>query len=195
MADLPVVAVVATHGEDRLGLLTGRALPSIAKQTTKADLVIVVSDNDPLNEFLDESDIKSCFEPGYQDNVRLINNNRTRGNSGTGAWNSGIFSALSTVGIDCWISILDDDDEWEENHIEVCLEAANNGSCQWVASGIVRVTQNRKNENLPTSKPKASEFFTTNPGIQGSNLFVRVSALLGKSVSLACQSSLFSNMI
>ena len=90
---------------------------------------------------------------------------------------------------------VDDDDEWEENHIEVCLEAASNGSCQWVASGIVRVTQNRKNENLPTSKPKASEFFTTNPGIQGSNLFVRVSALLGKSVSLACQSSLFSNMI
>lgn len=88
MASLPaarkVVAVVATHGKDRLGLLITRALPSIAKQTKKADLVIVVSDNDPLQEFLDERDIKECFDSNYQKNVRLINNNRTRGNSGTG---------------------------------------------------------------------------------------------------------------
>ena len=88
MAFLPaarkVVAIVATHGEDRLGLLITRALPSIAKQTKKADLVIVVSDNDPLQEFLDERDIKECFDPNYQEHVRLINNNRTRGNSGTG---------------------------------------------------------------------------------------------------------------
>lgn len=79
-----VVAIVATHGEDRLGLLTVRALPSIAKQTKKADLVIVVSDNDPLQEFLNERVIKECFKPNYRKNVRLIDNNRTRGNSGTG---------------------------------------------------------------------------------------------------------------
>lgn len=47
-----MVVVVATHDAERLGFLTGRCLPSIAKQTSKADLVIVVSDNDPSTDFL-----------------------------------------------------------------------------------------------------------------------------------------------
>ena len=102
---LPVVAVVATHGEDWLGLLTDRALASIAKQTKQADRVVVVSDNDPLADFLNEEDIKSCFPASYRNNVRLIPNNRTRGNSGTGAWNTGILAALA-LGKDCWVAIL-----------------------------------------------------------------------------------------
>lgn len=99
-----------------------------------------------------------------------------------GPWNTGILEAYSAFGKDCFVAILDDDDEWEVNHIEACLEAASD-SCQWVVSGLVRVTRNEslgKNESMPNSKPDASAFFTTNPGIQGSNLFVRVSALLGK---------------
>lgn len=171
---------MATHGEDRLHLLTGRALRSIAQQSTKPALVVVVSDNDPLSNFLDEDDIKNCFNDTYKHRVHLISNTRTRGNSGTGAWNSGIINALDTFGEDCWVAILDDDDEWLSNHIELCLKAAGE-SCQWVASGIVRCSQSgRNNEPLPIAEPKAEDFFTTNPGIQGSNLFVQVRSLLGK---------------
>lgn len=186
MADIPVVVVVATAGEERLCLLTERALPSIAKQTTKVDLVVVVSDNDPLSDFLSEGDIKSCFENGYQNNVCLIPNRRTRGNSGTGPWNTGILAALASFGNDFWVAILDDDDEWERDHIESCLRAVEDESCMWVASGLVRVSQSgRKNESILTSKPNADVFFTTNPGIQGSNLFVRASALLGECAGLS----------
>ncbi|KAL7554231.1 hypothetical protein ACHAWF_017646 [Thalassiosira exigua] len=175
---LPVVAVVATHGEDRVGLLTVRALPSIAKQTTRPDLVVVVSDNGPTvpwNEpLIKENDVTDCFEADYRENVRLIPNNRTHGNSGTGAWNTGIFAALDAFGQDCFVAILDDDDEWEKNHIEACLEAAGGSQCQWVVSGIIRCSQSgRKQEPLLASQPKASQFFSTNPGVQGSNLFVK----------------------
>ncbi|KAL7543213.1 hypothetical protein ACHAXR_012512 [Thalassiosira sp. AJA248-18] len=179
MADLPVVVVVATHGEDRLHLLTGRALPSIANQTLKADLVVIVSDNEPLGNLLEEEEASSCFDIDYRKNVRLIDNKRTRGNSGTGAWNTGILEALATFGEDCWVAVLDDDDEFLENHIESCLKAASE-SCQWVVSGIVRCSPSGpRNENLLMSEPKAADFFATNPGVQGSNLFVRVRALLG----------------
>ena len=191
MADLPVVVVVATHGEDRLHLLTGRALPSIAKQASKANLVLVVSDNDPLSDFLEKEHIQSCFGVGDRNNVRLIHNTRTRGNSGTGAWNSGIMAAFASYGEDCWVAILDDDDEWETNHIKLCLEAASE-RCQWVASGLIRCSKSgRKNENLPISQPKAEDFFSTNPGIQGSNLFVRVRALLGECDNVILKKSFF----
>lgn len=198
--NLPVVAVVATAGEDRLVLLTERALPSIARQTSQVDLVVVVSDNDPLSDHLEEDDVTRCF--GVGSNVRLILNSRTRGNSGTGAWNTGIYAALEAFGEDCWVAILDDDDEWKENHIELCLRVANEKS-QWIASGLIRCSlSGRKNETFPTSKPSAKDFFAANPGVQGkhmlstnlfalhrltnnhdfigSNLFVRVGSLLGK---------------
>ena len=96
----PVVVVVATYG-DRLSLLTERALPSIAEQTSKADLVIVVDDSKPLGHLveegdtsrclIEEEDIKRCFDNDYQNNVRLITNSRTQGNSGTGPWNTGMY--------------------------------------------------------------------------------------------------------
>ena len=139
MMSLPVVVVVATHDAERLGFLTGRCLPSIAKQTSKADLVIVVSDNDPSTDFLNDDHIRSCFDADDRKKVRLIPNNRTRGNSGTGSWNSGILSALASFGHDCFVAFLDDDDEWENNHLETCLKAANENS-MWVVSGIVRIS-------------------------------------------------------
>lgn len=167
MSDVHVVAVVATHGEDRVGLLMERALASIARQTRAVDLVVVVSDNDPLSEFLDESDVKRCFDANLQQSVRLIPNWRTRGNSGCGPWNTGILAALASFGEDCWVAILDDDDEWEDNHIEACLDASADQSCMWVVSGITRVSPSgRRQENLLLSQPAADSFLSSNPGVQ-----------------------------
>ncbi|KAL9184057.1 hypothetical protein ACHAXT_002143 [Thalassiosira profunda] len=179
MTGLPVVAVVATHGEDRLHLLTERALPSIAKQTVKADLVVVVSDNDPLRDPLEEVDIPGCFDAEDRSHVRVVPNSRTSGRSGTGPWNTGIMAAFAAFGKDCWVAILDDDDEWLETHLESCLSVAT-ASSQWVVSGLIRDVEGvRKQENLLANEPTAVDFFSTNPGIQGSNLFVRTRALLG----------------
>lgn len=74
---------------------------------------------------------------------------------------------------DCWIAILDDDDEWNDDHISTCIAAAGK-DCQWVVSGIIRVGKSgRTNEPILKDKPVANQFFATNPGVQGSNLFVR----------------------
>ena len=74
---------------------------------------------------------------------------------------------------DCWVAILDDDDEWKDDHVSTCL-AATNKDCQWVVSGIIRQGQSGPTkEPILKNHPVANEFFTTNPGVQGSNIFVR----------------------
>lgn len=89
------------------------------------------------------------------------------------SWNIGIMAAYTHFN-DCWVAILDDDDEWMEDHIRKCLDAATNDNCQWVVSGIIRQGQTgTKHEPLLKTRPSANQFFTTNPGIQGSNIFVR----------------------
>ena len=78
--------------------------------------------------------------------------------------------------------ILDDDDEWKENHVESCLDAAerNGDDCKWVVSGILRKRSNGgyHEEPIPDKKPSPKDFFDTNPGIQGSNLFVNCGLLV-----------------
>lgn len=83
MNEVPVVAVVATHGMDRIPLLLDRALPSISRQTHPVDLVVVVSDDGILMKD-DAVDIKDCFKAELRDRVHLMSNTRTRKTSGTG---------------------------------------------------------------------------------------------------------------
>ncbi|EJK62714.1 hypothetical protein THAOC_16663, partial [Thalassiosira oceanica] len=186
MSETKVAVVVATNGEDRLCLLLDRCLKSVANQTRLADLVVVVSDNEPSvsgdDDFLHAA-VKNCFARDEQSKVRLIHNTRTRHMSGTGAWNSGILYSLGELGENCFVAILDDDDEWLETHIEENLKAAAaQENCQWVVSGILRLSPSSpaggSPENILKSEPSANLFYATNPGIQGSNLFVRMRALL-----------------
>ena len=83
MGELPVVAVIATHGVERVSLLLERALPSISRQTRPVDLVLVVSDDDLLIQS-DYVNVKDSFSPALRNRVRLMSNARTRQNSGTG---------------------------------------------------------------------------------------------------------------
>ena len=48
----------------------------------------------------------------------LIKNTRTKGFSGTGAWNTGAFKALHYSDRNYFLAFLDDDDEWENNYLE-----------------------------------------------------------------------------
>lgn len=84
MANLPVVAIVATHGEERIPLLLDRALPSILRQTRAVDLILVVSDDDVLMD--DDSVVKEILTPDLCNRLplKLLSNRRTRGASGTG---------------------------------------------------------------------------------------------------------------
>ena len=174
-ARLPVVVVIATCGKERVPLLFNRAIPSVRRQTLKCDRIVIISDNDPDNDLIYEKELKSCFNEHDRSRIYFTQNKRTRGFSGTGAWNTGILTAFGWYGENCWVAILDDDDEWKDNHLEECLHAGSKvgtSSCQWIVSGIIRRSNSSGEfkdslEPIPFRKPRASDFFTTNPGVQG----------------------------
>ena len=167
-----VVVVIATV-PSRGGLLQ-RAVASVDAQTASAqiaEVVVVVDDGDAA---LLPSKGKTTY----------LRNKRTKGVSGTGAWNTGIDHIHNSRGGDVWVAVLDDDDEWEASHIEANLvaafEAADPSKVEMCVSGLLRVTPGNetKEETIPAAFPALSELLVTNPGIQGSNLFVRCSALI-----------------
>lgn len=158
---IKVLAVVATHNRELL--LRTRALPSIRAQTVPPDEVCVVVDDNATSIH----SLKDEF-PEF----RFIRNTRTQGASG--AWNCGVMelTGLPQVQTYCYLAILDDDDEWEPNHVEKCLEMVQNGLTDMVVSGIIRHDENGTHrQKLPTVL-KQVDFFVGNPHIQGSNLFV-----------------------
>lgn len=105
----------------------------------------------------------------------------------------------------CFHSLADDDDAWEPHHIQACLDAlAQSPGSHMAVSGIVRHTHSTPAgppalsttstadstataatsaagvaQSLPPAGPLVAEpFLAGNPHIQGSNLFVRLDAVL-----------------
>jgi GT2 family glycosyltransferase len=79
-----------------------------------------------------------------------------------------------------YVALLDDDDTWEPEYLERCITLAASQNLDWVITGITR----HESEHGPGTKlsiPQAltpSMFFATNPHVQGSNFFIRLSTLL-----------------
>lgn len=153
---------MATHKREHL--LRTRALPSISAQTIPPNEVCVVVDDQTTQ--LDS--LKKEF-PEY----RFIRNSRTQQRA-SGAWNCGVLELTSLPQVQnyCYLAILDDDDQWERDHLEKCLELVQNGLTDLVVSGIVRHDENGIRQQTIPSKLQKEDFFVGNPHIQGSNLFV-----------------------
>lgn len=141
-----VFALIATCG--RLGLLLGRSLPSALKQTQPPRHVVVVMDCDVGREELeqrlasaglvkrDPADGTWTWQlgrvPGGAGSKRddhvvpvsFVNNSRTM-RSASGAWNAGlhVIRGLTSEAEGAWVAILDDDDSWEDRHLEACADA------------------------------------------------------------------------
>ena len=75
-----------------------------------------------------------------------------------------------------WVAILDDDDEWLPDHLEVCR--AHSAGVDAVISGIRTLVDGEFVEDRIPSELSLEDFFANNPGWQGSNTFVRVSKLI-----------------
>ena len=116
----------------------------------------------------------------------LIQNKRTSGFSGTGAWNSGAFAALRYPK-SSFLAFLDDDDEWKPNYLEVLFKSVNESeksvidgrlkNIKAVASiaGFLRIERDTAIEIQATEDGFSKEsFFVSNPGLQGSNLFIEL---------------------
>lgn len=173
---VPVVAVlIATC--NRPGLLAQRSLTAVQRQSRRPDFLVVVDDSDPPQRPDNRNIVNDLRLGGAR--IVYLTNSRTRG--AAGAWNTGLDWLRRHAGDPnaAFVAVLDDDDEWEPGHLALCAEIAAAQSLDMVAPSIVRITSDSppRTQAAP-AKLDAGLFLVGNPHIQGSNLFVKLSALL-----------------
>lgn len=177
----PIITIIATSG-CRTGTLLQQAIPSVLAQDCLPCACIVVDDNNDPAEYskislgLEELQKRTAVE------LRLIRNNRTSGFSGTGAWNTAIAYARKYTAEHHWedvyISILDDDDRWHSSHLRRCAE----GMCSKPDAIFCNLTRVYHQHGEPGKLKSHSDltipkFLYGNPGVQGSNMCFRLSAI------------------
>ena len=207
----PIIVIIATSFA-RTELLLERSLKSVYEQININPHQIYIVDDNPIkegNRYSDEhkniqkvienlrnnilkpkfksqrklSDIK--FENYFHTN--LIQNTRTKGFSGTGAWNSGAFKALRYSNRNYFLAFLDDDDEWKIDYLETLYKSVGepdkrkiNGKLKSIKTiaaiaGFLRIEKEKKIEIQAKQETFNKEsFFVSNPGLQGSNLFIEL---------------------
>eukprot|EP00951_Prasinocladus_malaysianus_P009247 scaffold67474_cov31-Prasinocladus_malaysianus.AAC.4 len=190
-----VFVVMATR--DRWGRLRERSLPSVLRQSYAPRLVVIADDND-LKDDSQWARVLSGIEQGESTGqtpeVELVRNKRTA-RSASGAWNTALMHVRQRVagGLSgVWVAFLDDDDEWAADHLQECVnrtaapESQGDGDSQpgvhIVVSGLRRLLGEGPDDSaedvVPKSALSVSDFLSGNPGVQGSNLFVTLEALL-----------------
>lgn len=172
----PTVAVLVAT-QNRPGLLARRSLTAIQRQVHRPDYVVVVDDSDDPHR-ADNRNIVNDLRMG-DTKIVYLDNVRTQGASG--AWNTGLERLRRFVADPSllFVAILDDDDEWEPEHLKVCVDAVVLHQADMVASALFRRTGDDQDHlQYPPEALVAEQFLVGNPHIQGSNLFVRLSALL-----------------
>jgi len=171
------IGVIIATAFQRTELLISRSLKSVLSQTYLPDYIVVVDDNKNENEL---EIIAARIAKFNYPNIFCIRNFKTKYNSGTGAWNSGIEILQSKFANleQSYIAILDDDDEWDTTHLEKCANKITE-TTKAVFANLVRlhnafeVKGNVNKENLTIEN-----FLIGNPGVQGSNMFFNAKALL-----------------
>lgn len=168
-----VVVLIAT--KDRRGFLFERALPSVLRQTLPPSRIVVVDDSSDEGSTEKIAQLSGLL--GVP--IELLHNRRTPGASG--AWNSGL-DHLARAYADpgsVFIAVLDDDDEWEPRHLEVCYERASATGANVVASAFLRIENGAaQRRTVPSPRIDTDEALVKNPGFQGSNVFIRLDVML-----------------
>jgi len=174
---MKTIVIIAT--KNRPELLKNRSLKSVYAQNIRPDQIIIVDDSDEGLYLTQNESIVANYKIQNKDvQIDRILNHRTKGASGS--WNSAVDYALSQNQIpeDTFIAILDDDDEWLLNYLEQCSEEIIENKLDMVATDFLRITDDL-NEYSPAPKAlRVDDFLVGNPGIQGSNTFVRLSCFL-----------------
>lgn len=164
---MKIAAVVVTC--NRLPLLP-RALKSIAKQNRKPDFVFVVSNSTDENF---ETETILCNDYNFS----LTRNLRTQ--TYTGALNSSVEEIIKYFGIsdEIYFASLDDDDEWLPEYLQE-IENSNTDNFDLLIGNLLRKSETENDLlNLPTQLSE-KDFLTGNPGVCGSNTFIRLTTLL-----------------
>jgi len=164
---MKITVVIVTC--NRLELLP-RALSSVSEQTRRPDYVYVISNSTDEN-FCKEQEICSQID------FNLIRNYRTENYAG--ALNTGAEEMVKRQGIanEIYFASLDDDDIWLPDYLKE-VENNNTDNFDLLAANYLRLSSN---ENLLMTLPNTlseKDFLIGNPGIGGSNTFIRLKTLL-----------------
>jgi len=164
---MKIAAVVITC--NRLPLLS-RALKSIAKQNRKPDFVFVVSNSTDENY---EAEKIICNDFGFT----LIKNLRTQ--TYTGGLNSSVEEIIKHFGIndEIYFASLDDDDEWLPDYLQE-IENNNTENFDLLIGNLLRKSETENELLTLPAQLTEKDFFTGNPGVCGSNTFIRLTTLL-----------------
>ena len=164
-----LVVIVATTPA-RSALLR-RALASVRSQTRAPDRVVLV-----LDRFDCERDTS---HDGHTPALEVLRNRRTTG--AAGAWNTAIDHLLRSEADPTRVSLcfLDDDDWWEPEYLSHIADAFN-GSVDVVAGALQRRDARTPagRTTAPPAELDTDAFLAGNPGVQGSNLGVRLSTIV-----------------
>ena len=150
-----------------------KALFSACAQTRKPDILIVVSDSEKDTKEQERQLAESCSAVYLEDE---------REHNYAGSLNTAIHFLLQRELFELsdyentYVALLDDDDIWEEEYIEAC-EGALHGE-DFVVSGIVYCDEQGERELSIPHELHIDSFLRSNPHLQGSNTFVKMSTLL-----------------
>ena len=164
---MKIAAVVITC--NRLPLLP-RALKSIAKQNRKPDFIFVVS-----NSTDDNFETEKIICDDY--NFSLTRNLRTQ--TYTGALNSSVEEIIKHFGIsdEIYFASLDDDDEWLPDYLQE-IESNNTGNYDLLIGNLLRKSSTENHLQVLPNNLSTNDFLTGNPGVCGSNTFIKLKMLL-----------------
>ncbi|MEK8087486.1 glycosyltransferase [Aquabacterium sp. A3] len=166
---LPIATLIAS--KPKHPDLLRRALTSVVKQQCRPDFLLLAFDSRlPDPGVLDESISHSLIKEA----VVLLNQRRP---GAAGAWNTGL-SWLRSHGFDGYVAILDDDDEWDPDHLSQCELAGTLDDADVVLSGLRVMKDGVEIPRSPLSSVSRDDFLAGNPGWQGSNTFVKLEALM-----------------
>ena len=164
-----IIGLMATR--PRITAMQEMSLPSIAGQSRPLDALVIVADRRQLVASEKES-IRDLL-PGLT--VIFLSNTYSPGAAGT--WNAGL-DYIQERWLDSYVAILDDDDAWDSDHLQVCCDVAQaKGGADVVLSGIRRRIRDQIEETTMDWPPAVDDFLAGNPGWQGSNTFALASAL------------------
>ncbi|WP_162889457.1 glycosyltransferase family 2 protein [Vibrio ezurae] len=173
---MKLAVIVAT--KNRCDLLIGRALKALQRQTRKPNYLIICDDSDlqyrnKNRKATNQFSLLDC-------KIFYLENNRTKGASG--AWNSAVNALLAEESnpFEVALAFLDDDDTWSPTYLECCTNAMETQCLDMVACGINRIYGKfiASIQSPAPEKLSRSAFLVGNPGIQGSNLFLRLNTFL-----------------
>lgn len=187
------IYVIIAISNNRINLFA-KALKSVYMQkiplNMKQNIKVILSCDDCTREQKEiiHKNIEDLRKAHINDTflTQVIDNTRTKGHSGTGAWNSAAFLCLSayTRKEQCFLAFLDDDDSWEEEYLQACIDIlTKHDNIGLIASGIFYHQDGKKEILLPNKDTLQREHvFIQNPYIQGSNLFINLEVFF----SLGC---------